>query len=61
MWPFLGSSCNSRFTSQAGWKDAIILAEKSRDPEDGMQQEFIGLIEKARKIYGHQKRKKVNE
>jgi Ca-activated chloride channel family protein len=42
-----------------GWKDAIEMAEKSLDPEDGMQQEFIGLIEKARKIYGRQRRRKV--
>jgi Ca-activated chloride channel family protein len=47
----------SRFTSQAGWKDVIEIAEQSRDPEDGVQQEFIGLIEKARKIYGRRRRK----
>jgi hypothetical protein len=44
--------------AQAGWKNAIEIAEKSCDPEDGMEQEFIGLIEKARKIYGHQKRRR---
>ena len=55
---FGGLLKKSRFTAQAGWKDAIEMAEQSRDPEDGMQQEFIGLIEKARKIYGHQKRHK---
>lgn len=55
---FGGLLKRSRFMSQAGWKDAIEMAEKSRDPEDGMQQEFIGLIEKARKIYGHQKRRR---
>jgi hypothetical protein len=37
------------------------MAEKSRDPEDGLQQEFIGLIEKARKIYGKAKRRKAGE
>jgi Ca-activated chloride channel family protein len=55
---FGGLLKRSRFITQAGWKDAIEMAEKSRDPEDGMQQEFIGLIEKARKIYGHQKRRR---
>jgi Ca-activated chloride channel family protein len=37
---------------QADWKEAIEMAEQSKDPADGMQEEFIGLIEKARKIYG---------
>jgi len=55
---FGGLLKRSRFITQAGWKDAIEMAEKSRDPEDGMQLEFIGLIEKARKIYGHQKRRR---
>jgi len=54
---FGGLLKRSKFTSQAGWKDVIELAEKSRDPEDGVQEEFIGLVEKARKIYGkHRKR-----
>jgi len=51
----------SKFTSQAGWKDVIEMAQKSRDPEDGVQQEFIGLVEKARKIYGRQKRRRIEE
>jgi len=54
---FGGLLKRSRFTTQVGWKDAIEMAEKSFDPEDGMQQEFIGLIEKARKIYGRQRRR----
>jgi Ca-activated chloride channel homolog len=49
---FGGLLKKSRFMRQADWKDAIEMAEQSRDPADGMQQEFIGLIEKARKIYG---------
>lgn len=55
---FGGLLKRSRFMAQASWKGTIDMAEKSRDPEDGMQEEFIGLIEKARKIYGHQKRHK---
>ncbi|HEX9511975.1 MAG TPA: von Willebrand factor type A domain-containing protein [Puia sp.] len=58
---FGGLLKRSRFMAQAGWKDAIEMAEQSRDPEDGMQQEFIGLIEKARKIYGHKKRHRKDE
>jgi Ca-activated chloride channel family protein len=54
---FGGLLKRSRFMAQASWKNAIEIAEKSCDPEDGMEQEFIGLIEKARKIYGHQKRR----
>ena len=37
------------------------MAEQSSDPTDGMQQEFITLIEKARKIYGHNKRRHKEE
>ena len=58
---FGGLLKHSRFTAQASWKDAIDMAEKSRDPEDGMQQEFIGLIEKARKIYGRTKKRKADD
>ena len=52
---FGGLLKRSRFIRQADWKDAIELAEKSSDPSDGMQQEFIALIEKARRIYGRYK------
>lgn len=52
---FGGLLKRSRFIRQADWKDAIELAEKSSDPTDGMQQEFIALIEKARRIYGRSK------
>lgn len=58
---FGGLLKHSKFIPQSGWKSVIGLAEKSSDPEDGMQQEFIGLIEKARKIYGHQKKRKVTD
>ncbi|MES1161069.1 MAG: YfbK domain-containing protein, partial [Bacteroidota bacterium] len=57
---FGGLLKRSRFTSQAGWKDVMEIAEQSRDPEDGVQQEFIGLIQKARKIYGRRRRKDFN-
>jgi Ca-activated chloride channel family protein len=58
---FGGLLKKSRFMGQACWKDAIEMAEKSKDPEDGIQEEFIGLIEKARKIYGHEKRHKKED
>ena len=40
----------------ADWKDAILMAEQSSNPDDTMQQEFITLIEKARKIYGRRRK-----
>jgi Ca-activated chloride channel family protein len=58
---FGGLLKHSKFMPQSGWKSVIGLAEKSSDPQDGMQQEFIGLIEKARKIYAHQKKRKVDD
>lgn len=57
---FGGLLKRSRFTSQAGWKDVMEIARQSRDPDDGMQQEFIGLVEKARKIYGRRRKKDTN-
>ena len=53
---FGGLLKKSPFMKQADWKDVIEMAQDSRDPDDGMQQEFISLIEKARKIYGKGKR-----
>jgi len=58
---FGGLLKRSRFIRQADWKDAIEMAEQSSDPGDGMQQEFITLMEKARKIYGHYKHHKKDE
>jgi Ca-activated chloride channel family protein len=46
---------------QADWKEVIEMAQESGDPQDGMQQEFIGLIEKARKIYGKGRRRVEKE
>lgn len=51
----------SPFTKQADWKDAIEMAEHSVDPADAMQEEFISLIEKARKIYAHDRRHKHHD
>jgi Ca-activated chloride channel family protein len=58
---FGGLLKKSRFMRQADWKDAIEMAEQSRDPLDGMQQEFIILIEKARKIYGKNRNRHKEE
>jgi Ca-activated chloride channel family protein len=53
---FGGLLKKSRFVHQADWKDAILMAEQSTSPDDTMQQEFIALIEKARKIYGRRRK-----
>jgi Ca-activated chloride channel family protein len=57
---FGGLLKRSRFIHQADWKEAIVLAQRSSDPADGMQQEFIVLMEKARRIYGRYKHHKEN-
>lgn len=54
---FGGLLKKSRFMRQADWNDAIEMAAASSDPADGMQQEFISLIVKARKIYGKNRRR----
>jgi Ca-activated chloride channel family protein len=58
---FGGLLKKSPFTRQADWKDAIEMAEHSVDPADPMQEEFITLIEKARKIYGRNKHRRKED
>lgn len=55
---FGGLLKRSRFTGQAGWKEAIQLAQNAYDPEDGTQVELLALMDKARKIYKRDKHKK---
>jgi Ca-activated chloride channel homolog len=52
---FGGLLKKTHYMGQASWKDAIALARESYDPEDGVQKELIDLMEKARKIYKHQR------
>ncbi|HEV9036992.1 MAG TPA: von Willebrand factor type A domain-containing protein [Puia sp.] len=58
---FGGLLKKSPFTRQADWKDAIEMAQSSVDPGDPMQEEFITLIEKARKIYGRNKHRRKDQ
>jgi Ca-activated chloride channel homolog len=51
----------SKYMGQAGWKDDILLAQQSLDPEDGMQKELVTLIQKAKKIYGKVRHSKEKE
>ena len=58
---FGGLLKKSPFMKQGDWKEVIEIAQESRDPDDGMQQEFIGLIEKAQRIYKRSKRPKIQD
>jgi Ca-activated chloride channel family protein len=50
---------SSRYAKAVSWSDVIILANESYNANDAVQAEFIGLVEKARKIYGRSKRRKI--
>ena len=41
----------SKYSKRYSWNDAIMLANQSYDPKDPLQAEFIGMIQKAKKIY----------
>ncbi len=55
---FGGLLKKSKYMRQVGWNDAIQLGNSCYDPEDGVQKEFLGMIEKARKIYGRDRKRK---
>ncbi|HLX94000.1 MAG TPA: von Willebrand factor type A domain-containing protein, partial [Puia sp.] len=48
---------NSKYVRHFGWSDLAIEAQKSLDPNDAIEKEFISLVSKARKIYRKEKRK----
>ncbi|MEO5591281.1 MAG: von Willebrand factor type A domain-containing protein [Chitinophagaceae bacterium] len=50
---------NSPYVKAVSWTDAIILANESYNPNDAVQKEFITIIEKAKKIYGKNKKRKT--
>ncbi|MBC7904166.1 MAG: von Willebrand factor type A domain-containing protein [Gemmatimonadaceae bacterium] len=47
----------SKFSKEISWNDVIILTNDAINPNDYMQKEFLGLVEKAKKIYGRQKKR----
>ncbi|THU33473.1 VWA domain-containing protein [Niastella caeni] len=52
---------DSKYARTYSWSEVIKLASESADEQDAIQQEFITNIEKAKKIYGRErKRKKSN-
>jgi len=51
---------DSKYAQKYGWSDVIKLATESEDPQDAIQKEFIEIVEKAKKVYGRErKRKKI--
>ena len=51
---------DSKYARTYGWTDVIKLATESEDVHDAIQQEFITIIEKAKKIYGKERKRKKN-
>ncbi len=51
----------SKFTQLVNWDDIIDLANQCYDPKDLSQKEFITLVEKAKKLYAKEKKKKPHK
>ncbi|MEP7277408.1 MAG: von Willebrand factor type A domain-containing protein [Bacteroidota bacterium] len=49
---------NSPYARAISWGDAIVLANESYNVNDAVQKEFVTLIEKAKKIYGKNRRRR---
>jgi len=58
---FGGLLKNSKYFKNVSWNDALILANQSYNTKDAVQKEMIDLIEKARRIYGKEKKRKRSE
>ncbi len=55
---FGGLLKKSTYTEKTTWDELALLAKSSYDPNDVSQTEYILLIEKAKKIYHKEKKKK---
>lgn len=51
----------SRYFKNVSWNDAIIIANQSYNPKDAVQKEMIDLVEKAKRIYGKEKKRKRSD
>jgi Ca-activated chloride channel family protein len=51
----------SKFMKQIGWNDVMEVASQSYDSKDPAQAEFITLIDKAKKIYAKEKKRKKSK
>ncbi|MET0300588.1 MAG: von Willebrand factor type A domain-containing protein [Flavitalea sp.] len=49
---------NSKYYRQVGWNDVIIIANNAHNQNDAVQKEFVGMVEKAKKIYSKYKKRK---
>ena len=50
---------DSKYVQRINWTDVLIVAKDSSNPEDMVQQEFLTMVNKAKKIYGKPRRKKA--
>lgn len=50
---------NSAYAKNISWNDAIILANASYNADDYSQKEFIAIVEKAKKIYGRNRKRRA--
>ncbi|WP_127131924.1 vWA domain-containing protein [Pseudoflavitalea rhizosphaerae] len=48
----------SKFSHQFGWNDVIIMADEAHRKGDYVQEEFIAMVQKAKKIYGKMRKRK---
>ncbi|MDE3247568.1 MAG: von Willebrand factor type A domain-containing protein [Bacteroidota bacterium] len=49
----------SPYAKGISWNDPLVLANESCNSSDAVQKEFITLVEKAKKIYGKSKRRRI--
>jgi Ca-activated chloride channel family protein len=49
---------DSKYARTYSWGEVIKLASESQDPQDALQQEFITIIEKAKKVYSKERKRK---
>jgi len=49
---------DSKYARRINWSDVQLVASHSYNPKDGLQKEFLMMIEKAKKIYGKSRKRK---
>jgi Ca-activated chloride channel family protein len=49
---------DSKYARNYSWADVIKLATESQDENDAIQEEFITIIEKAKKVYGKERKRR---
>lgn len=48
----------SKFTTSSSWNNLLLLANQCYDPSDALEKEFIGIVEKAKRVYSKGKKGK---